>query len=139
MFKWMRGLAVFAALFLMAAATHAQNVPPGRWWYSPKVVRQLQLTEGEVRKLDQAFETARVKMIKLKSQVEAEQFKLKTMIEKRNADDAAVKAQHKSLEAARTALADERFAFFIKARDVIGNARFQKLLHMAPMGRKGRR
>lgn len=111
----------------------------GRWWHSSNVVNQLQLTGAEVQQLEQAFEASRIKMIKLKSLVEEEQFKLKTMIEKGNAGDAAIKAQHRNLETARSALADERFAFFIKCRDIIGNERFQALLDMAPTGRKGKR
>jgi Spy/CpxP family protein refolding chaperone len=126
-------------ILMVVAAAQAQDVPPGRWWHSAQVVQQLQLTDGEVRQLEQAFEASRIQMIQLKSQVESEQFKLKTMMEKGNADDAAVKAQHHSLEAARSALADERFAFFVKTRDIIGNERFQKLLNMAPTGRKGHR
>ena len=138
MFRWMRALAVLPILVLTVAAVHAQDVPPGRWWHSSSVVQQLQLTNEEVQRLDQTFEASRIKMIKLKSQVETERYKLKSMIEKGNADDAAVRAQNRNLEAARSALADERFIFFIQCRDIIGNERFQKLLKMAPTGRKRR-
>lgn len=138
MFRWMRVLAILTILISTVATVHAQDVPPGRWWHSSSVVQQLQLTNQEVQRLDQAFEASRIKMIKLKSQVEAEQYKLKSMIERGNADDAAVRAQNRKLEAARSALADERFIFFIHCRDIIGNERFQKLLRMAPTGRRGR-
>lgn len=139
MSAWMRGLALLPILFLTVSAARAQDVPPGRWWHSTNVVQQLQLTQDEVGRLDRAFEASRIKMIKLKSKLEAEQYKLKSMIEKGNADDAAVKTQNRNLEAARSALADERFAFFIRCRDIIGNERFQQLLNMAPTGRKGKR
>ncbi|MDA8141741.1 MAG: hypothetical protein M0036_24110 [Desulfobacteraceae bacterium] len=139
MFRSMCGWILIIGLMALATAAQAQDVPAGRWWHSPQVVQQLQLTDGEVSQLEQAFESSRIKMIQLKTQVEAERFKLQTMIEKHNADDAAIKAQHNSLEAARSALADERFAFMIKTRDIIGNARFQQLVNMAPTGRKGNR
>ena len=123
----------------MVVAAQAQDAPPGRWWHSPSVVQHLQLSNSEVRQLEQAFDASRIKMIKLKSLVEEEQFKLKSLIEKHNADDTAIKAQYRNLETARSALAGERFAFFIKCRDIIGNERFQKLINMAPTGRKAKR
>jgi Spy/CpxP family protein refolding chaperone len=69
-------------------------------------------------------------MIKLKSQVEAEQFKLQALLEKNKLDEAAVRAQNRKLEQARTQLANERTAFVVEVRKIIGSQRFQKLAEM---------
>jgi len=139
MFKFIRGLALLITLLLAAVSVNAQDVPPGCWWRSPEVVKQLQVTDGEVRQLEQAFESSRVKLINLISRVEDEQLELQTVLEQNNVEDAAIKAQNRRLESARSALADERFAFYLQVRKIIGPERFQKLLEMAPTGRKGRR
>lgn len=139
MSKWMRGLAAVLMVALFAATVYGQEAPAGRWWHTPQVAQQLQLSGGEIRQLEQAFESSRLKLIRLKSQVEAEQFKLQTMVEKRNSDNAAIKTQHRTLEQARSALADERFAFFVEVRQILGPERFQKLMNMAPEGRGKRK
>ncbi len=129
-FAW--GLTVLAALLMTTVTAGAQNVPPGRWWHNPNVVKQLNITKSEAQRLDKAFETSRIKMVELKNQVEAEQFKLEKMMKKDNAKTPAIKAQHRKLEKARSQLADERFGFVVKARNIIGQQRFQQLVNMAP-------
>lgn len=136
MFRWKAF--ILLATMICSAAAHAQDPPPGRWWRSPDIVQALQLAGSEVQQLEEAFETSRLKMIRLKSRVETEQFKLQRMVEKRDIDEATIKAQHRRLESARSALADERFSFFVKARSIIGYDRFQKLLNMAPGKGEGR-
>jgi len=139
MFKYAHVWTVVLIAMLAAATVQAQEAPAGRWWHSQQVVNQLQLSSGEIQQLERAYEASRLKMIRLKSQVEAEQFKLQSMVEKRNMDDGAIKAQHRSLEQARSQLADERFAFFVQVRQIIGPDRFQRLLDMAPKGRRSQR
>lgn len=139
--RWLlRGFSLMIITMLVTATAYAQDPPSGRWWRSPQVANQLQLTDGEKERLEKAFSTSRLKMIDLKSKVEAEQFKLQTLVEKKNFDEAGIKAQHRKLERARTALADERFAFFVEVRKIIGHDRFQKLLAMhAANKQKGNR
>jgi Spy/CpxP family protein refolding chaperone len=139
MFRNKCAWAVVLITILTAATVQAQDAPAGRWWHSQQVVNQLQLSPGEIQQLERSYEASRLKMIRLKSQVETEQFKLQTMVEKRNMDDSAIKAQHRSLEQARSQLADERFAFFVQVRQIIGPERFQRLLDMAPKGRRSQR
>jgi Spy/CpxP family protein refolding chaperone len=139
MSKCRRGLAVVLTVVLAAVTVYAQEAPAGRWWHSPQVAQQLQLSGNEIRQLEQAFEASRLKMIRLKSQVEAEQFKLQTMVEKQNSDNAVIKAQHRALEQARSALADEQFAYFVEVRQILGPERFQKLISMTPEGRGKRK
>ena len=104
-----------------------QNVPSGKWWYNQKVVQNLNLTQKEIRQLDQAWVDSQRKLIKLKNAVEREQFELDTMLGKKTVDDAKVRKQFKRLESARTELADERLGFIIRVRGIIGAERFQQL------------
>jgi Spy/CpxP family protein refolding chaperone len=104
-----------------------QDVPSGKWWYNQKVVKNLNLTQKEIRQLDQAWVDSQRKLIKLKNAVEREQFELDTMLGKKTVDDAKVRKQFNRLERARTDLADERLGFIIRVREIIGAERFQQL------------
>jgi Spy/CpxP family protein refolding chaperone len=104
-----------------------QDVPSGKWWYNQKVVKNLNLTQKEIRQLDQAWVDSQRKLIKLKNEVEREQFELDTLLGKKTVDDAGVRKQFNRLESARTDLADERLEFIIRVREIIGAERFQQL------------
>lgn len=115
------------AVFTTALVQNALGEPAGRWWRDKTVVAQLKLTNGEVQQLEKAFEASRLNMIKLKSNVEAEQFKLQNLVEKPDIDEKAIKSQHRKLEAARSALAEEQLSFFVKVRKIIGYDRYRTL------------
>jgi Spy/CpxP family protein refolding chaperone len=91
------------------------------------VVKNLNLTQKEIRQLDQLYVDSHRKLIKLKNSVEREQFELDTLLGKKKFDDAEVREQFKRLESARTDLADERLGFVIGVREIIGAERFQQL------------
>jgi hypothetical protein len=65
-------------IFMISLAGYAagQDVPSGKWWYNKKVVQNLNLTQKEIRKLDQLYVKSHRKLIKLKNAVEREQFEL---------------------------------------------------------------
>jgi Spy/CpxP family protein refolding chaperone len=104
-----------------------QDVPSGKWWYNQKIVQNLNLTQNEIRQLDQLYVKSHRKLIKLKNAVEREQFELDTLLGQKKVDDAKVRKQFKRLESARTELADERLGFIIRVREIIGVERFQQL------------
>ena len=104
-----------------------QDVPSGKWWYNKKVAKNLNLTQKEIRQLDQLYVDSHRELIKLKNAVEREQFELDTLLGKKTVDDAKVREQFKRLESARTDLADERLGFVMGVREIIGAERFQQL------------
>lgn len=120
------GILLILMINLPGLAT-GQDVPSGKWWYNQKVVKNLNLTQKEIRQLDQAWVDSQRKLIKLKNAVEREQFELDTMLGKKTVDDAKVRKQFNRLERARTDLADERLGFIIRVREIIGAERFQQL------------
>jgi Spy/CpxP family protein refolding chaperone len=122
---WVGILLIF--IFNLPGLTAAQDAPSGKWWYNQKVVQNLNLTQAEVRQLDQLYVDSHRKLIELKNAVEREQFELDTLLEKKQVDDAKVREQFKRLESARTDLANERLGFIIRVREIIGAERFQQL------------
>ena len=61
-----------------------QDVPSGKWWYNKKVAKNLNLTQKEIRQLDQLYVDSHRELIKLKNAVEREQFELDTLLGKKN-------------------------------------------------------
>jgi Spy/CpxP family protein refolding chaperone len=116
-------------IFMISLAGYAagQDVPSGKWWYNKKVVQNLNLTQKEIRKLDQLYVKSHRKLIKLKNAVEREQFELDALLGEKTVEDAKVRKQFKQLESARTDLANERLGFVIGVREIIGAERFQQL------------
>ena len=104
-----------------------QDIPSGKWWYNQKIVQNLNLTQKEIRQLDQLYVGSHRKLIKLKNAVEREQFELDTLLGQKTVDDAKVRKQFKRLESARTDLATERLGFIIRVREIIGVERFEQL------------
>ncbi|MBW2436967.1 MAG: periplasmic heavy metal sensor [Desulfobacterales bacterium] len=119
--------ALLVLLISLPGVIAAQDVPSGKWWYNKKVVKNLNLTQKEVRQLDGLYEDSHRKLIDLKSAVKREQFELDTLLGKEPVDDAEVHKQFKRLEKARTDLANERLGFVIRVREIIGADRFQQL------------
>ena len=122
---WVGILLIF--LINLPGLAAGQDVPSGKWWYNQKVVNNLNLTQKEIRQLDQLYVDSHRKLINLKNAVEREQFELDTLLGKKTVDDAKVRKQFKQLESARTNLADERLGFVIRVREIIGAERFQQL------------
>ena len=119
---------VFLVIWLVApVTTTAQDVPAGKWWYNPKIQKNLKLSRDEIAKLDKLFANSRRKLIKLKSEVENEQFELDQLLSKKKVNDTEVKKQFQKLEQARKNLANERLQFVIGVRNILGAERFQQL------------
>jgi Spy/CpxP family protein refolding chaperone len=119
---------ILLIIFLIAPVIAAsQDVPAGKWWYNPKIQKNLDLSKKEVGKLDKLFANSRRKLIKLKSEVENEQFELDQVLGQKTVNDAKVKKQFQKLEKARNKLANERLQFVIGVRNLLGPDRFQQL------------
>ena len=117
-------LAILVIVPLMASG---QEVPAGKWWYNPKIQKNLNLSKAEIKQLDNLFASSSRKLIKQKSAVEREQFELDQLLSGKNVNDADVKKQFRNLEKARQNLANERLQFVIGVRNILGSDRFQQL------------
>lgn len=119
---------ILLIIYLIAPVIAAgQDVPTGKWWYNPQIQKNLNLSKKEVGELDELFADSRRKLIKLKSEVENEQFELDQLLGQNKVDNAKVKKQFQKLENARKELANERLHFVIGVRNLLGPERFQEL------------
>lgn len=124
--QFITGIPLILVLALAPLAM-GQTMPSGKWWKDSRVVKQLNLTSGEVKKLDNLFVKSRRRLIGLKNRVEKEQFEYQTLMESQNLDERAVNRQLQKLEKARSELNSERSRFLVGVRKILGRDRFQKL------------
>ncbi len=118
---------VLSAILLLPNLADAQDIPAGKWWYNPKVVKMLNLTRPEVRRIDQLYAQNREQLIRLKSNVQQEQLKLDTLLSRGQSNDQAVQQQFQRLEQARAQLSNARLQFVLGVRNILGPDRFQQL------------
>jgi Spy/CpxP family protein refolding chaperone len=134
---WVGYLSVIGLLLICrSGGAHAQELLAGRWWHNERVVQRLGLTKEEVDALESAFRTTRRNLIMLKGKVEVAQFELETLLESPELDENAARAQYQRLEAARTALGTERFAFLLAVRRIVGYERFEKLMQFRRLAKQ---
>jgi Spy/CpxP family protein refolding chaperone len=127
MLKKVLGGMLLITMISLADYAAGQDMPSGKWWYNSQVVQHLNLTKPEIRQLDKLYVNSHRRLLKLKNDVEREQFELDNLLGSKKKNDAEVKKQFERLEQARTNLANERLKFVIRVREIIGPERFQQL------------
>lgn len=136
--KLIVGVLGILLLLLPLTAAAGQDLPAGKWWRTPQVAKDLNLTPAQVRELDKQFVQSRRKMLKLKSAMEQERFELETLMENSNLDEGETLQQVKRFEDARSRLAAEKFKFVVKVRKILGNQKFQQLKRFYQGRRQGK-
>jgi Spy/CpxP family protein refolding chaperone len=135
-----KGVGILLVVFLTALfqTAMAQDMPPGKWWRDPRVIRELNLTETQVTQLDQSYQSRFRELLRHKNTVEQERFELENLMDEKSMDEEAVHAQYKKLEKAQESLGSERFRFVLEVRKIIGNEKFCQLKSMFSRSHKKR-
>ena len=114
-------------LILLAESIWGQELPSDRWWYAQNLAEKLNLTETEIRELDQLHLASHSKLNKLKSAVEDAEFELDNLLGQKSMLDDEVRMQFERLEEARSDLANERLRVAVRLREIIGDERLEQL------------
>lgn len=133
-------ISIIIAILIMALPSMAlaQGGPAGRWWCTPNLSGQLNLTDQEKTKLDSLYQANRTRLIDMRAAVEKEQVALEDLMSKDPLNEAQITAQYKRLDKARATMAEERFKYFLEVRKILGADRFQKLSMNAQAYHRGR-
>jgi Spy/CpxP family protein refolding chaperone len=78
--------------------------PPGRWWDDPALSRKLGLTPKQQKKMDEIFNTSRLKLIDLFASVQREEAILEPLVDADPPDENKILAQIDRLAEARAGL-----------------------------------
>ncbi len=133
-------LVVLAFMFLMPCAAMAQLVSPpppppppspphdlGRWWKNSEVVRELQLSDAQISKIEQTFYEHRLKLIDLRAELERQEARLQPLIESSQPDEGSVSAQIDLVLAARGKLEKANAMMMLSIRRVLSIEQWKKL------------
>ena len=122
--------AVALCALIPNTVAQAEQRDRGRWWLSPSIQQQLELTQTEIEKLDSAYDVTYSRMIELRGEKQVAEIRLEDLLRDPDFDKGAILQEYKNLQTNRNALMDQRFAFFLETRKIIGHDRFVQLLEI---------
>jgi len=105
--------------------TYRQDM--GKWWQNSDVAKKLELTDSEIKQLDQTFYEHRLKLIDYGAAMEKQDVKLQQLLDMDNPDDAQVNAQVDQVLAARGKLEREFTMMNLALRRVLSIEQWRQL------------
>jgi Spy/CpxP family protein refolding chaperone len=102
----------------------------GAWWKNSEVVKELGLSEAQVKQIEQTFYDHRLKLIDLRADVERQETRLQPLIEADQLDEAKISAQLDTVLAARSKLEKANTMMMLSIRKVLSLEQWKKLQEM---------
>lgn len=102
----------------------------GKWWESSDVAKKLQLSDDQIKKLNDTFYDHRLKLIDYQAEVEKQNLKLQRLLDEDNPDESQVGAQVDQELAARGHLEREFTMMNLDLRKVLSVAQWKQLKAM---------
>ena len=99
----------------------------GAWWKNSEIVAQLQLSDAQIKQIEDTFLEHRLKLIDLHADVERQEAKLQPLVEADQPDEAKVSAQVELLVAARGKLEKANIMMMLAIRKVLTVEQWKKL------------
>ncbi len=126
------GLAQMEAGHRQAGPPGAPMPPPppaplGKWWQNSGVVKELQLSDAQIKQIEQTFLDYRMKLIDLKADVERQDLKLQPLIEADRPDEQQVGTQVDAVLAARAKLEKTNTMMMLAIRRALTVEQWKKL------------
>lgn len=121
-----RALLLFA-LVLASFAASAQQLPPGRWWRRPEIVKQLQITGAQQEKLDEVFRLASSDLIDAKASAEKLAVELRSELDRKEVRRQEVQRIAAQLNAARGRLFERELMMLLDMRATMSDEQWTKV------------
>jgi len=99
----------------------------GKWWKNSELVKKLQLTDAQIKQLDQTFFDHRMKLIDYHADLEKQDMKLQSLLDEDSPNEAQVGAQVDQELAARSKLERENTMMNLDLRKVLSVDQWRKL------------
>jgi hypothetical protein len=116
-----------AAILIAAAIAQAQQLPPGKWWRRPEVVRQLELTRDQQEKLDEVFRGAANALIDAKADVDKLQVALRGELDRAQLRRAELQRLAALLTQARGKLFERELMMLADMRGILDEEQWTRL------------
>lgn len=110
-------------------APRAPMPPPelGKWWKNSDVVAKLQLSDPQIKQIEDTFLDYRLRLIDLHAEVERQEARLQPLVEADQPDEAKVSAQIDLVIAARGKLEKANTMMMLAIRKVLTVEQWKKL------------
>jgi Spy/CpxP family protein refolding chaperone len=143
--KWMIGLSTLALAGVLQAQGPAGDPPGplpvprggqgrmvirremGKWWQNPDIASKLQLTDAQVKQLDQVFFDHKLKLIDYGAEMEKQDLKLQALLDADQPDEAQVSSQVDQVLVARGQLEREYTMMNLNLRKVLSLPQWRQL------------
>jgi Spy/CpxP family protein refolding chaperone len=99
----------------------------GAWWKNSEVVKELQLSDAQVKQIEQTFLDYRLKLIDLRADVERQETKLQPLLEADQPNEQQVSSQVDAVVAARGRLEKTNTMMMLAIRRVLTVDQWKKL------------
>jgi len=99
----------------------------GAWWKNSEIVSKLQLSEEQVRKIEQTFLDHKLKLIDLQADLEKQELRLQPLLDVDQPDEGKVGAQIDLITAARGRLEKENAMMMLAIRRWLSVEQWKKL------------
>jgi len=121
----------FALLtLLLATATLAADLPPGKWWRRPEVIQSLALTTEQQDRLENVWRAASTDLIDFRGEVEKQNVALRIELDRPQIDRRAVQGVAARLNAARGRLFERELMMLVDMRGVLSDSQWNRMRAM---------
>jgi hypothetical protein len=115
------------ALLTLAPMAGAQQLPPGKWWRRPELVRNLGLSTEQQTKLDEVFRSKADALIDTKGEVEKLQISLRGELERSQLRRAEIQKIAARLNEARGRLFESELMMLVDMRAILTEQQWEKV------------
>jgi len=124
----MRARRAFAIVLVMAFAASAfAQLPAGKWWRRPEIIRQLGLTEEQQTRLDTVFRGAANDLIDLKAEVDKRTIELRGDLDQSQLNRASIQKVAERLNDARSRLFSRELSMLVDMRGVLTDDQWNRM------------
>ncbi len=102
----------------------------GKWWENSELAKQLQLTDAQIKQLNQTFLDHRLKLIDYQAEMEKQDLKLQSLLDEDSPNEAQVGSQVDLVLAARSKLERENTMMNLDLRKVLSVEQWRQLKAM---------
>lgn len=106
---------------------HGPRMPLGKWWKDSEIARELQLTDAQVKQVEQTFLEHKLKLTDLRADLEKQEARLQPFLDADQPDAAQVSAQIDAVTVARGSLEKENALMMLAIRRALSVEQWKKL------------
>lgn len=111
-------------------AMPVEGMPMGKWWKNAEIVKELQLSDDQLQRLEKTFQDSRLHLIDLHAALQKQEAQLEPLIESDNPDESQVDAQIDRIASARAELEKTHTRMLLDVRRVLSAEQWKKLQTM---------